>query len=59
MSYFSAATRRALSKRGIRVYGLQAIPFNGSFANCDTGYLVDDNGTSKLWTFLEVLRAAQ
>ena len=58
-SHFSAATRRLLSKRGIRIVGLQALPVNGSFANCDTGYLMDDNGTGRVWTFAQVLEATK
>lgn len=58
-SHFSASTRRALAKKGITVYGLQALPVNGSFANCDTGYLVNDKGCGKVWTFRQVLEAAK
>jgi hypothetical protein len=57
--HFSPATRRALRKAGVRVYGLQALPdASGSFLNSTTGYLVDDNGTGRVWTFAEVLAFA-
>lgn len=62
MSHFSAATIRRLSKLGISIIGLQAIPDMSSampFANAETGYLVNDNGASKVWTFSQVLEAAK
>lgn len=59
LSHFSAKTVRSLAKRGIRVIGLQALPVNGSFANADTGYVVDDNGCCRIWMFRQVLEAAK
>lgn len=61
MNDFSAKTLRALSRKGIRLVGLQAIPDMSSsmpYANADRGYVVDDNGTGRVWTFLQVLKAA-
>jgi hypothetical protein len=59
MSHFSAKTLRSLSRKGIAITGLQAIPAaDGSWANADTGYLVNDNGTGRVWTFAQVLEAA-
>ncbi len=60
MSHFSAATRRALARKGVSVYGLQALPdTSGSFLNSSTGYLVNDNGTGRVWTFAQIMGAAQ
>jgi len=61
MSHFSATTLRLLAKRGISLIGLQAIPDMASAmpcANASTGYLVNDNGCGRVWTFAQVLEAA-
>lgn len=61
MSDFSRSTVRALASKGIRLIGLQAIPDMTSampFANASRGYVMDDNGTGRVWTFAEVLSAA-
>lgn len=58
MRDFSAATRRALARKGITIVGLQAIPA-GRFADYDRGYKVNDNGCGRVWTFAEVLEAAR
>lgn len=57
---FSAQTLRALQKRGIEVIGVQAIPGTGEmpWANADRGYVVNDNGCAKVWTFAQVRAAA-
>lgn len=53
--HFSATTRKALTRKGVRVYGLQGLPgVDGSFANGETGYLVDDNGTGRVLTYSQV-----
>jgi hypothetical protein len=62
MRDFSAATRRALARKGIEIYGLTVIPAVGNpmpFANGDRGYKVNDNGCGRIWTFAQVLEAAQ
>jgi hypothetical protein len=62
MSHFSAKTLRALSRKGVRIVGLQAIPDMSSAmpcANASTGFLVDDNGCGRVWTFRQVLEAAK
>jgi hypothetical protein len=57
---FSAATRRALARKGIEVYGTTFVPAaDGSFANGDRAYKVSDNGCGRIWTFRQVLEAAQ
>ena len=62
MSHFSASTIRRLAKRGISLVGLQAIPDMASampYANAATGYVVNDNGCGRVWTFTQVLEAAK
>lgn len=61
MSDFSKKTVAALAKKGIRIYGLTYIPGEGEWAmaNGERGYLVNDNGTGRVWTFRDVMEAAQ
>lgn len=62
MRHFSKPTVRALARKGIVIRGLQAIPNMASamsFANAPTGYLVDDNGCGRVWTFAQVQEAAR
>lgn len=61
MKDFTRATLNALAKRGVRVIGLTVIPGKGDlpFATGERGYRVDDNGCGKVWTFAEVIGAAQ
>jgi hypothetical protein len=61
MNDFSKRTLAHLTRRGIRLIGLTVIPADGDlpFANGDRGYCVDDNGTHKVWTFAQVMGAAE
>lgn len=62
MNDFSKLTIRRLAKNGISIIGLQAIPDMSSdmpFANASRGYVVNDNGTCKVWLFADVVRAAK
>lgn len=62
MRDFSAATRRALARKGIAIVGTTVIPNPASdmpFATGDRGYKVNDNGCGRIWTFAEVLEAAR
>lgn len=62
MNDFSAATRRVLSRKGIRIIGLTVIPNMASdmpFATGERGYKVDDNGCGRVWTFAQVHEAAK
>lgn len=55
---FSAATRRALLKKGIAVIGICAIPDMSHpmpYANASRGYQLDDNGTFKVRSHAEVI----
>ena len=58
---FSAKTLRALTKRGVELVSVQMLPGDGPmpWANAERGYLVDDHGTGRVWTFQMVLAAAQ
>jgi hypothetical protein len=52
---FPKSTLSALTKRGIRLVGTTWLPGpGGSYANGERGYLVDDNGTGKVWSYLQV-----
>lgn len=45
-----------LAKKGIKVIGTQMIPDErGEYANATVAYMLDDNGTGKLRSYLEVL----
>lgn len=61
MRDFSASTVKALAARGISVIGLTVIPNSSDlpFASGDRGYRISDNGTGRIWTFAEVMAAAQ
>ncbi|QWY83176.1 hypothetical protein [Rhizobium phage RHph_X2_24] len=57
--HFAAKTLRSLEKRGIRVLSSTFIPdASGDYTRGETAYNIDDNGTGRVWTFLEVLAKA-
>jgi hypothetical protein len=59
MKDFTAKTRRALNANGISIIGMQSIPdANGSFANSQRAYKVNDNGTGRIWTHSQVIQAS-
>lgn len=55
-SDFSKATVKALNAKGISIIGKTVIPGEGDmpFANGETGYVLNDNGTSCIRTFFQV-----
>ena len=62
MNDFSRSTLRKLARKGISLVGLTAIPNVSSdmpYANATRGYCLDDNGTHKVRTFLEVQEMAK
>lgn len=62
MNDFSSKTLRALARKGISLIGLQTIPNMASdmpFANAERGYVVNDNGCGRVWTFSQVMEAAR
>lgn len=60
MNDFSSATKRALARKGIRVIGLTVIPGAGDvpFATGERGYRLDDNGCHRIFSFTQVMEAA-
>lgn len=61
MNDFSRCTIRALASKGIRIIGLTVIPNMASdmpFTTGERGYMVDDNGCGRVWTFNQVVEAA-
>lgn len=56
---FSRKTLSGLRKQGIAVIGATFVPgADGTFANGERAYQLDNKGTSQLRTFLEVLSMA-
>lgn len=57
---FSVAVRNSLTRKGIAIIGLQAIPGHGDmpWANSERGYCLDDNGTHRIRTRTEVISMA-
>ena len=57
MRDFSSITIKALAAKGVTIIGLTIIPGGGEmpFANGIRGYRVDDNGTSKILTWSQVV----
>ena len=55
---FSAKTIRALKAKSIALTGTQMIPNGTSWINPTRAYVVNDNGTSKVWTHAQVIGAA-
>ena len=53
---FSRTTLAGLRRRGIQIVGSTWLPDEkGDFARGQRGYLLDDNGTGRVRTFLEVM----
>lgn len=58
--HFSPSTIKALAAKGIVVTGIQATPaFPGDVYHTGTAYLLNDNGTGKVRSFMEVLELAK
>lgn len=57
--HFAAKTLRVLAAKGIEVVSTTFIPGrDGSFANGETAYNVNDNGCGRILTFTQVLEVA-
>lgn len=57
---FKRATLAALAKKGITLHSVATIPgCDGTFANGERAYGLDDNGTFRLVSFLDVLSIAK
>lgn len=53
---FGRKTVRSLQLRGMRIIGTQSLPnADGTWANCEVAYQVDDNGTCRVKTYGEVV----
>lgn len=53
---FSRKTIKALATKGIKIYGITAIPgFEGDIYFSGTGYKLDDNGISKIRDYNQVV----
>ena len=53
---FPRRTLASLTRLGIKLVGTTWLPGpDGSYANGERGYLVDDNGTGKVWTYKQVV----
>lgn len=61
ISQFGKRIVRKLAKKGIKVVGAQNTPNRetGRYDNGETGYLLDDNGTGRMRSYLEVLKLAE
>jgi hypothetical protein len=58
-SHFSKKTLKALEKKGITIHSATWTPgYDGSYANGFTCYMLDDNGTGRMRSFIEVLDIA-
>lgn len=51
---------KTLASKGIKITSIQAIPGDGPMpmANASRGYVVDDNGTCRVWLYADIMRAA-
>ena len=58
---FSTKTIRALAKNGITIIGKTYLPGDGDlpYANGETGYQLNDNGTGRVRTHAQVMGMAQ
>lgn len=54
--HFGRKAIATLARKGVRIIGTTTIPGNGPmpFANGETGYSVDDNGTGRILSFFQV-----
>lgn len=57
---FSKKVIKALKAKGIEIYGATFVPDEkGDFCNGDRAYLLNDNETSRVRTYLQVLELAE
>ena len=58
---FSRATLRKLAKTGVTLLGPVAVPGVGAmpWANAERAYSVNDNGTGRILSHAQVLKAAE
>ena len=60
MNDFNRTTLRKLAKKGITLVGITLLPGAGDLAyvNGERGYCLNDNGTHRVLTFLQVMDLA-
>lgn len=60
IAQFGKRTVKKLAKKGITLVSAHNMPNaeTGSYANGETGYLLDDNGTGRMRNYLQVLEIA-
>lgn len=59
MKDFAPKVRKSLIAQGIEIYGATWLPDStGDCCNGETGYLLNDNGTSRVRTYSQVLQIA-
>lgn len=56
---FSATIIKQLKAKGITVVTITSIPGDGGmpFANSERGYVVNDNGCNRIWSYSQVCNA--
>jgi len=57
---FGAKTLRALTRNGVTITGSQLLPGAGDmpWTNATRGYVVDDNGQGRVFTYADVMKRA-
>ena len=55
--HFGRKVVSSLARKGVSITGLQSVP-TGRFADYDTCYVVNDNGTGRVWTYAQVRECA-
>ena len=57
---FSRSTIKSLAKKGVSLIGIQMVPSPKlGWLDAEKCYTVDDNGTGRVWSFLETLALAK
>ena len=57
---FSVAVRNTLARRGMLIVGSTWLPgTDGSFANGERGYIIDDCGTQRIRTYADLAAYAK
>lgn len=58
---FNVSTIKKLVKKNISIMTITSIPGENPdmpFANSERGYIVNDNGTSRVWTYSQIIAAS-
>lgn len=57
--HFGRKAIAALARKGVRIIATQALPGAQGYLDASTGYVVDDNGCCRVWTYAQVVEAAK